>query len=89
MRTVNYTMATAPVKSSRKSVFEMSAEELRERVAPVAERIKKEAWAKNSYVTYFDEKLCPSTVFMVHEYSDRKELVRIKPNGETQFIKTL
>jgi hypothetical protein len=82
-------MRTAPVKSARKSVFEMSAEELRERVAPVAERLKKEAWAKNSYVTYFDEKLCPSTEFMIHEFRDRRELVRIKPNGETQFIKTL
>lgn len=82
-------MRTASVKPSRKSVFEMSAEELRERIAPVAEQLKKNAWAKNSYITYFDEKLCSSTEFMIHEYSDRKELVRIKSNGETEFIKIL
>jgi len=89
MRTINYAMRTAVVKLPRKSVFEMSVEELRERVRPTAEQIKKEAWDKNSYITYFDEELCPSAGFIVHEYQDRKELVRIKQNGETQLIKIL
>jgi hypothetical protein len=79
----------ATVKSSKKSVFEMSIEELQESVKPIDEQLKNAAWAKNSYITYFDETLCPSTDFMVHEYIDRKELVRVRPNGDTQFIKIL
>jgi hypothetical protein len=76
-------------KSLRKSVFEMSAEELYERIRPTAEKVTREAWGNNSYVTYFDELLCPSTDYMVHEYRDRKELVLVKENGEIQFSKIL
>lgn len=82
-------MRTTALKSTRKSVFEMSAEELRERIGPTAEKVIRDAWDKNSYITYFDENLCPSTDVMVHEYRDRKELVRVKENGETQLIKIL
>lgn len=88
MRTLHYSMRTA-VKSSKKSVFEMSIEELQESVKPIDEQLKNAAWAKNSYITYFDETLCQSTDFMVHEYRDRKELIRVRPNGEAQFIKIL
>jgi hypothetical protein len=82
-------MRNTAIKSSLKSVFEMSAEELRERITPTAKKAIMDAWDKNSYITYFDEKLCPTKDVMVHEYRDRKELVQIAENGETRLIKIL
>jgi hypothetical protein len=71
------------------SVFGMSAEELREGVRTTAARIIRDAWDNNSYLTYFVEKLCPENNILAHEYCDRKELVLITENGETQVIQTL
>jgi hypothetical protein len=84
-----YTMSKTTSNQFTKSVFGMSDEELQEKLRPTAEKIKRGAWGNNSYITYYDEELCPSYNFMVHEYHDRKELVRVKENGETQVIKIL
>jgi len=80
-------MRTTETKDPRKSVFDMSADELRERILPTAERVKKEAWDKGMYVTYSDAKLCPGPDLYIHEYRDRKELVRVSENGEVELIK--
>jgi len=89
MRTLHYGMRTPETKDLRKSVFELSAEELTERIRPTAERVKKEAWDKGLYVTYFDKKLCPAEDMMIHEYRDRKELVRVLGVGKIELIKIL
>lgn len=66
MRTLNYNMRTTETKYLRKSVFEMSAEELRKRIRPTAESVKRAAWDKGSYITYFDFEICPAPDIMVH-----------------------
>jgi hypothetical protein len=71
------------------SIFDLSQEELRERLRPTSERIKQEAFAKNSYFTYYDPSVCPTTAHAIHEYRDRKELMRVDPNGKEHFVKTL
>jgi len=71
------------------SVFELSDEELTERLRPAYEKIKQEAFAKNSYLTYYDPLNCPSTAHAVHEYRDRKELMWIDNDGKEHFVKTL
>lgn len=70
------------------SIFDLSEEELRERLRPASEKIKHEAFAKNSYLTYYDPLVCPDTTYTVHEYRDRKELVKLQ-NGKARFIKIL
>lgn len=70
------------------SIFDLSEEELRERLRSTSEKIKQEAFAKNSYLTYYDPLVCPDTTYTVHEYRDRKELVKLE-NGKARFIKIL
>jgi hypothetical protein len=77
------------IQSLEKSVFEMSADELRERITPTAEKAFLKTVKKNGYITYFDELLCPTKDYMIHEYRDHKDLVLIGDNGETEYIKTL
>ena len=67
----------------------MSANELTETIRPTAEAIIKQVWDKGSYITYFDNVLCPSNDMMIHEYLDRKELVRVLGVGKTELIKVL
>ncbi|MEO5892368.1 MAG: hypothetical protein ABIQ31_19120 [Ferruginibacter sp.] len=82
-------MPNTAIKPVTKSVYEMSAEELTEKTRLTAKKLTCEAWDKNSYITYFDKTLCTSPDIMVHEYRDRKELVRVLGGGKTQLIKTL
>ena len=90
MRAINNNpTTTAVIEPIRKSVFEMSAEELSERLRPTAEMLTQEAWDNNSYIVYFDEKLCPADDIMVHEYRDHKELVRVLGVDNIQVIKVL
>jgi hypothetical protein len=72
-----------------KSVFELSAQELAERLRPTADAVKRETFNRNGYITYFDKAVCPSTNYMVHEYRDRKELVRIDDKGTAHLVKIL
>lgn len=72
-----------------KSVFELSAEELNERLRSTADAVKRETFERNGYLTYFDKDVCPDTDHMVHEYRDRKELVRIDSEGVAHLVKFL
>nr|WP_294794001.1 hypothetical protein [uncultured Mucilaginibacter sp.] len=89
MRTLNLNM---PIKANPDSLYisslGMSAAELREHLRPASEKAKQDAWAKNTYITYYDETLCPDTSYAIHEYSDRKELVKLE-NGNANLIKIL
>ncbi len=87
--TINELMRTKASQPERKSIFEMSSEELTNRLSSTAERLTKEAWDNNSYIVYFDEKLCPSDDIMIHEYRDHKELVRVLGVDNIQVIKVL
>jgi len=77
------------IKPSSTSVFEMSAAELTETIRHTAESLIRQAWDKGSYITYFDKALCSSDDMMIHEYRDRKELVRVLGVGKTEFLKVL
>jgi len=70
-------------------IFQLSDEELRERLRPAYEAIKQEKFAKGGYLTYYDPSVCPTNLYMVHEYRDRKELVKLDENGKAHFVKTL
>ncbi|MBS7565638.1 hypothetical protein KHS38_14600 [Mucilaginibacter sp. Bleaf8] len=90
MKTLTNYMRTPATDNLRsKSIFELSDEELRERLRPTAEQVTQEIWAKNGYITYYDPAICPDTLHMIHEYRDRKELVRIDPSGTVHLVKIL
>ncbi len=89
MRTLQSMSSNATKDLSLISVFDLSDEELTERLRPAYEKIKQEAFAKNSYLTYYDPLNCPSTAHAVHEYRDRKELMWIDSDGKEHFVKTL
>lgn len=72
-----------------KSIYELNAEELNERLRPTADAVKREMFTKVGYFTYYDREICPDTDHMINEYQDRKELVRIDEKGNAHFIKTL
>ena len=78
-------MKTTP----QKRIFDMSQEELKELLQPVAEEVLQKKWAKNGYITYHDEALCEGPDIMIHEYKDRLELVRIEENGNATLLKIL
>jgi len=74
---------------SEKNIFEMSNKELRERIRPTAIKVIQAAWAKDSYISYYDEDLCLGDDIMIHEYKDRIELVRIDDAGNAELIRLL
>jgi len=89
MRTLYQSMSSTTASDLYSvSIFDLSEEELRERLRPTSEKIKQEAFAKNSYLTYYDPLLCPDTTYAVYEYRDRKELVKLE-NGKAHFVKIL
>jgi len=90
MRTFHQTMSNSSAINLRlKPIFELSDEELRERLRPTYEAMKKEKFAKGGYLTYYDPSICPTNTHAVHEYSDRKELVKLDIDGNVQFVKNL
>jgi len=89
MRTLQHAMRTTAKDLRSKSVFELSAEELSERLRPTADAVKRDTFKRNGYITYFDKSVCPDTNYMVHEYRDRKELVLIDDNGKAHLVKIL
>lgn len=72
-----------------KSIFDLSNEELRERLRPTGEATVQKIWSQNGYFTYYDPALCPSSNYLIHEYKDRMELVRVDLDGSVHLIKTL
>ncbi|QEC77288.1 hypothetical protein [Mucilaginibacter ginsenosidivorax] len=90
MRTFHQTMSNPTAIDLRSTpIFQLSDEELRERLRPTYERMKAEKFAKGGYLTYYDPTVCPNNTYAVHEYSDRKELVKLDENGKAQYVKTL
>ncbi len=89
MRTLHQTMRSTTTKDSRSfPAIGLTTEELRERLRPITEKIIEDTWAKNSYLTYYDETVCPDTSYAIHAYRDRKELVKLE-NGKAHLIKIL
>jgi uncharacterized protein YPO0396 len=90
MRAFHQNMSSTTTKNLRlTSVFELSDEELTERLRPIYEAMKQKKFAKGGYITYYDSSVCPTTAHAVHEYSDRKELMWMDKNYQEHFIKTL
>ncbi len=73
----------------RKTIFEMTQAELREAIRPTAEKVKQDAWEKDTYISYYNEALCPGDDTVIHEYKDRKELMRFDKEGNTTLIRIL
>ena len=89
MRTLHQTMRSTTTTDSRSlPAIGLTTEELRERLRPITEKIIEDTWAKNSYLTYYDETLCPDTSYAIHAYRDRKELVKLE-NGKAHLVKIL
>jgi hypothetical protein len=89
MRTLHQTMRGTTTKDSRSlPAIGLTTEELRARLRPITEKIIEDTWAKNSYLTYYDETLCPDTSYAIHAYRDRKELVKLE-NGKAHLVKIL
>lgn len=65
----------------------MSAGGLSERLRPTAEMLMHDARDNNSYILYFNEKLCPADSIMVREYHGHKELVRVLGVDNIQLLK--
>jgi len=77
-------MATLTVK---KSVFEMTPEEIHERLKPIAIKAKQDALDEGSWFSYRNE-LCSEDDMFIHEFKDgRKELIQI--GDETGKFKVL
>jgi|GEM_PF-1107575 len=75
--------------ASKKTVFDMTQQEFKELIRPVAEQVLQETWEKDAFITYYDEKICPDTDTLVQEYKDHSELVRIDGQGKAMIIKQL
>ena|ERR1700712_2282367 len=73
----------------KKPIYDMSPEELKEILRPIAEEVLQKKWDNNGYITYYDEAVCHSPDVLVHEYKDRLELVRVDKNGKATFLKNL
>jgi hypothetical protein len=81
-------MNVPPANDMRlKPISALSDEELQERVCPAYEAIRKEKFSKGGYLTYYDAEFCPANGHMIHEYHDRKELVKLDHNGKAHFVK--
>jgi len=66
-------MAAKPVK---KSVFDMDNQEFEQLVKPIGEKAKQTALDNGSWYSYQNE-LCTSPDMFIHEFKDRKELVKL------------
>lgn len=81
--------STTAIDLRLKPIFQLSDEELKERLRPTYEAMKQAAFSKGSYITYYDTLVCPTISHAVHEYSDRKELMWMDKDYQEHFIKTL
>jgi len=72
-----------------KSIFEMTDSELQQTLGSAAETIRKRAWDKVGCISYYDADICPGIDYIVREYRDRKELIRLNEAGGSELIRTL
>lgn len=70
-------------------VFNLSDEQLQERLRPKAEAVRRDKFAKGGYLSYYDPSVCPTPHHAIHEYSDRKELMWMDENYQEHFVKIL
>ena len=89
MRT-HQSMSNTTTKNLRLTpIFELSDEELTERLRPAYEAMKQKKFAKGGYITYYNPLVCPTSAHAVHEYADRKELMWVDGAGIEHLVKTL
>ncbi|MBS1527597.1 MAG: hypothetical protein JST19_18255 [Bacteroidetes bacterium] len=76
-------------KFKDQSVFDLSANQLKEKLRPTVNKLRKEAWDKGSYISYVQTDPSIEATF-VHQYKDgKKEYVDIDTEtGKTVLVKT-
>jgi hypothetical protein len=74
--------------TAKKSVFDMSPEEIRDHLKPVAQELKQIALDAGSWYSYRNE-LCVEPDMFIHEFKDgRKELIQLgNETGEFKVLK--
>lgn len=73
--------------TAKKSIFEMSPEEIHDHLKPMAEKLKQTALDSGSWYSYRNE-LCVEPDMFIHEFKDgRKELIQL--GDETGKFKVL
>lgn len=73
---------------TKKSIFEMSPEEIHEHLKPTAQKLKQTALENGSWYSYRNE-LCIEPDMFIHEFIDgRKELIQLgNETGEFTILK--
>jgi hypothetical protein len=76
--------------TAKKSVFEMSPEEIREHLKPMAQQLKQTALDNGAWYSYTNE-LCIEPDMFIREYKDgRKELIQLgNETGKFKVLKSL
>ena len=76
--------------TSRLSVFELTEEEVHERLQPIADKLTKDLYAKSLPVVFQDD-LCPTDYHFIRRYEDgRRFLVLFDvPSGKYKVLKQL
>jgi hypothetical protein len=76
--------------TNNKSKFDLSAQELEQKLSQKTDLVNKEALDQGLYISYRDHH-CVNPDQFVHEYKDgRKELIRINSQtGKEEFLKNL
>ena len=76
--------------TAKKSVFDMSPEEIHNHLKPTAQRAKQMALDNGSWYSYKNE-LCVEPDMFIHEFKDgRKELIQLgNETGEFKVLKVL
>ena len=75
---------------AKKSIFDMSPEEIHEHLKPTAQKLKQAALDNGSWYSYKNE-LCVEPDMFIHEFKDgRKELIQLgNETGEFKILKVL
>jgi len=62
----------------------MTQDELDEHLRPAMEKAVADAFAKNLYVSYHDER-CPSPAHFIHEYKDGKQFLILQDEYKMKY----
>jgi hypothetical protein len=75
---------------AKKSILEMTPEEIHEHLKPIAQKAKQEALDSGSWYSYRNE-LCVEPDMFIHEFKDgRKELIKLgNQTGEFKVLKVI
>ena len=74
--------------TAKKTIVEMSAEELQEHLKPMAEKLKQDALNDGAWYSYKNE-LCTGPDMFIHEFKNgRKELIQLgSKTGDFKVLK--